>query len=121
MNPIMKRKILILLAIFFLAVSCGVIYLNKVILPVKIKSLIIKALEEATGKRVAIGSMRFNIFKGILIKDFSIYDEGREIIGSKEVSCTVLVFPILKEYSNLRVHLESPRIMVERAPTALLT
>ena len=60
----MKRKLLIILAALFISCAIGIFYLNKVILPQKIKILIIHNLQEYTRKKVTLQSLRFSIFKG---------------------------------------------------------
>ena len=44
------KKILAILIVIVLAVSAGIFYLNKEILPTKVRSAIVTALEDATLK-----------------------------------------------------------------------
>jgi len=94
----MKKKILITVFILFIAgvfVASAVYYLNNVFLPQKIKSLLVSGLKEKTGKEVSLGSLRFNIFKGLVLSDFKIYDNSKTLLEAKEASCSFLIFPIL--------------------------
>lgn len=75
----MKKKIIIILAILILIISLGIIYLNNVILPTKIKSLIVKGLEDATNKEVTLQSLQFSIFKGLVLRNLVIYDSEKTI------------------------------------------
>ncbi len=50
----MKKKILIIILILVVFISAGVVYLNNVVLPVKIKSLLVQGIEERTQKKASI-------------------------------------------------------------------
>lgn len=111
-----KRKLfLIIAAAIVLFSSAGIIYLNKVILPTEIKSLIVQGLEGATQERVSLGSVQFNIFKGLVLRDLTINEGPKALIRIKEGSCTFLFFPIFKK--NLifpSIKLVSPEVFLER-------
>jgi len=79
-----KKNIIILFISFIILASATIFYLNKVVLPIKIKSLIIKGIQEATGKKVNLDSVQFNIFKGLVIKNLVISDGAKAIISLKE-------------------------------------
>ncbi len=93
----MKKKILALLLIFIILIASGVIYLNKVILPTKIQSLIVSALKQKTAKDVSLGSLQFSIFKGLVLRELKVYDDKKTLLNIKEASCTFLIFPIFKK------------------------
>jgi len=109
------KKISIILLFLLILISGGIIYLNKVVLPVKIKALIIEAVEKQTGKRASLESVRFNLFKGLVLSGLNLYDGQKKLIGTKEASCSFLILPILKEkkiYQNtisLYIHLPRSR------------
>jgi len=111
------KKIVIIAAAVILAISAWIFYLNEKVLPVKIKSRIINDLEGITGKKVLIGSVKFNIFKGLVLSDLIIRDEETAVINVKEASCPVFILPLLKKQVIMpRLTLESPEIFVERRP-----
>ena len=83
--------------VFIALGGAGLIYLNKVILPVKIKTLIIQNIEKQTGKKAGLESVQFNIFKGLVLTNLNLYDGQKKLIGIKEASCSFLILPILKE------------------------
>lgn len=115
-----KRKILrfaaLTLFLFILLGSLGIIYLNKVAIPLKLKSLIIKNLEVITQKKVSLGSVRFNLFKGLILNDLILYDGQKELIKVKNAACSFLILPILKEKKVFipRIALDEPKIFLER-------
>lgn len=93
----------------------GIIYLNRVLLPTRIKSLIIDNLQEATQKKVALEELRFSIFKGLVLRDLKIYDDKRVIVSLKEGSCAFLILPVFKKRIIIPVlKLKSPEIFLER-------
>ncbi len=109
------KRILITLILIILAVAAGIFYLNKAILPTKIKAEIVNGLENVTGKKVLLGSVRFSIFKGLVLKDLIIRDDLNAIINVKEAHCRFLVLPLLnKRIVISRLVFESPDIFIER-------
>lgn len=111
----MKKKLLLALIVLILIISIGTVYLNKVILPTKIKALIILSLQEATGKKVTLESLQFNIFKGLVLKNLVIYDEQKTLARVKESSCSVFFLPIFRKQiiiPSLRIN--SARILLVR-------
>jgi hypothetical protein len=93
----MKNKIFLIVFILALVVSMGIFYLNNVILPTKIKTLVISGLKDITGKEVSLETLRFNIFKGLVLRNLVIYDDIETLLSLKEGSCRFLIIPILKK------------------------
>ena len=113
----MKKKILIAVFILIFIISGGIIYLNSVVLPTRIKSLVIKGIEEQTAKKVSLDSLQFNIFKGLVLRNLVIEDGGKKIISAREVSCSFLLLPIFKKTIIIpSVTIKSPAIILERLP-----
>lgn len=111
------KKIVIVLVILILAISAGAFYINGVFLPKKIKALIVEGLEEATGKKAILGSVSFNIFKGLVLRDLIIYDGNVAVLNSKEVSAVVLIWPVFKRQIIVpALMINSPDLFVERRP-----
>lgn len=110
----MKRIAIISIIILAILFS-GVIYLNQVILPVKIKSLIINTIEKQTGKDVALKSLEFNIFKGLVLRNLVISDKQRVILSTREASCAILIWPIFKKQIIIPgINFKAPYIYLER-------
>jgi hypothetical protein len=85
----MKKTIVIIvvLVLITLTLLAGLAYLNNLFLPKRVQGLIIKSIEEATGKKVSLASLKINIFKGVVLEDLIIYDKEDTLISIKEVSC----------------------------------
>ncbi len=111
----MKKKLLLVFIILVLFSSAGITYLNRVILPVKIKSLIIDSLKEQTQKEVSLQSIQFSIFKGLVLRGLVIYDDKETIVNLKEGSCAFLILAIFK--GNIIIpalRLKSLEVFLER-------
>ncbi|MDP2913724.1 MAG: DUF748 domain-containing protein [Candidatus Omnitrophota bacterium] len=113
----MKKKIFIIFIILVVTISGIITYLNLKILPTKIKALIVGGLEEATQKKVILGSVSLNIFKGLVLRDLIIYDGNVAIFNAKETSCVFLILPVFKKEIIIPyVTIRSPELFVERLP-----
>lgn len=99
----LKKIITSVLIILSLGIFAGLFYLNEVFLPTNIKASIVRNIEDATGKKVLLDSLRFSIFKGLVLERLIIYDDKNVILNIKKISC---------RFSSIRV--ESPVILAER-------
>ena len=109
------RKFLIILIAVILAVFAGIFYLNQAASSAKIKAAIVNNLQTATGKKVLLGSVRFDIFKGLVLKDLIIRDDINAIVNVRKARCSFLIMPFFnKEIVISRLILESPDIFIER-------
>ncbi len=111
----MKKKLFFTLIILIALISAGIIYLNNVILPTKIKALIINSLQEKTREKVSIESLQFSIFKGLVLKNLVIYDDKIPMVSLKEGSCTFLIWPFFKKMIIIpSLSLKYPQVFLER-------
>ena len=93
----LRGKFFISALILILLAALATVYLNQVLLPKKIKALIIQGIEDQIQKKVSLKELKFSIFKGIVLKDLYIYDDKETILTVKEASCTFLPQPIFKK------------------------
>ncbi len=109
------KKFLIITAFLVLIVFCALIYLNKFFLPGKIKSIIVSSLAQQTRKNVTLGSLEFNIFKGLVLHELVISDNQNVILSTREASCAVFILPIFKKQIIIpSINLKGPYIFLER-------
>lgn len=109
------KKFIIITLILFLILTAGIIYLNKVILPVKVKALIVETLKKQTGKDVALKSVEFSLFKGLILTDLVISDTQNVILSTRQATASVFIWPIFKKQIIIPgVTLKSPYIFLER-------
>lgn len=109
------KKVLIILLVLFLLLAGGLIYLNRVFLPTKIKSLIVNGLQEKTDKEVTLEALNFSIFKGLVINNLVISDKEEVIAKIEKASCGFLFFPIFKKTFLIpTLKIESAFLFLER-------
>ncbi|MCA9407043.1 MAG: hypothetical protein KC684_10930, partial [Candidatus Omnitrophica bacterium] len=70
-----KRLIYILLALTMLG-TIAFFYINNILLPVKVKKMIIQNAPDQIHRTVDIGNIRFSPFKGLVFQDIRIYEKG---------------------------------------------
>jgi len=112
-------KKIILLTIFAIVIilAAGIIYLNNVILPTKVKSWIVSSISEQTQKKVTLDSVSINILRGLTLRNLTIYDDNKAVISVKEASCGFFVIPILQKRLIIPfVDIRSPAVFLERLP-----
>jgi hypothetical protein len=90
-----------------LLITCGVLffitaltfYLNRVIFPQLIKKIAVERIQEAIKRRVEIGDIRFNWFKGFIIDKVKIYElDPKDAVFAQadQVSFGIVFFPGFK-------------------------
>jgi hypothetical protein len=112
-----KKNIFLSLFLFLvLATASGVVYLDKVYLPVKIKTSLTKGLQEALHYNVDIAKINFNLINGIVIHDIFVYDKIKDkentILYIKQASFHLLYLPLLKDQKVIIpiLHIYSPEL-----------
>jgi len=111
----MKKIIIKMLIALMLAFAAFIYYLNSFLLPTKIKALLVSEMEYATGKKVALRTVEFDILRGIVLKDLSIYDDSGVIINIKEISSLILILPIFQKQIFIPVvNVKSPEVYAVR-------
>ena len=92
----MKKIILSILILIVISISATAVYLNTVVLPVKVRDIVQKSLEDASGKSVSIGQVRVSLISGLLLRDVSIGDSASTMLSAKEVSLRPFLLPFFK-------------------------
>ncbi len=101
----MTKKLIHVLVFFTAVIAAAALYIGAITLPVKINTMIIEGLEKATGKKVLIGSMKFNIIEGLALEDLVVYDRNAIIVWAKRASCGIPLYAVT---------IDSAAIYVER-------
>lgn len=115
MNNFYKKIILLIVVFSVLSISCGIYYLNSVLLPTTVKTVMIDEVEAFTQKKFYLSSLKFSIFKGIVMTGPVLYGDGKIVFTAKEISFSFL--PMLffkKEILVPSMKIESPKILIER-------
>ena len=109
------KKFILIAVILFLILFGATAYLNKILLPKKIKSLLISTLAQQTGKNVTLKSLEFSIFKGLVLRDLVISDGQNVILSTRQATCTIFIWPIFKKQIIIpSINLQTPYIFLER-------
>jgi len=109
------KKFIIIALIVILFVSGVLVYLNKFFLPGKIKSVIVSTLAQQTRKEVSLGSLEFNIFKGLILRDLVISDKQNVILSTRQANCAIFIWPVFRKQIIIpSINLKSPYIFLER-------
>ncbi len=109
------KKLIIITIILFLVLSGAIVYLNKVILPQKIKALITSTLKKQTGNDVTLKSLEFSLFKGLILRDLVMTDKQNVILSTRQANCSIFIWPIFKKQIIIpSITLKSPYIFLER-------
>jgi len=112
-----KKIIFGILIALALSIFAGIFYLNEVVIPAYLKRSVVEEIETATQKKVLLGSLRFSIFQGMVLKRLVLYDDTNIILDVKEASCALLVMPFFKKDIIIpMIRLKSPTILLERRP-----
>lgn len=115
----MRKRIFIIPAVLMLFIAAGIIYLNRVFLPQKIKSIVIKSIEGQTRRKVTLASLRFNLFKGLVLTGLEIIDGDRKVLTVEEADCSFLLWPFFKKQLIIpSIIIRSPRLYLERKEDA---
>lgn len=111
------KKILIILLVLAVIFTAGFIYLNKVVIPTKIKSLVVKKIEDATQKKVKLDSLRLNILGGLVLTNLVISDDKEALLSVKNASFNFLIWPFFKKKIIIpSISIESPVLFLKRNP-----
>ena len=95
-----KKAILVLCTVLFFLTALT-FYLNRVIFPRLIKRIAIERIEEAIKRKVEIGSIHLNWFKGFIIDRIKIYEKAPNdavFAQADQVSFGILFFPGFKHH-----------------------
>ncbi|MDP8212702.1 MAG: AsmA family protein [Candidatus Zapsychrus exili] len=98
MKPIRKRILFIILA-FVMLLTIAYLYINKIFLPVKFKSIVKQKGSEFLNRQLDVEEITFDIIKGITAKNIRVYqkDNSGEIFASiDKLTFSFLLPPILK-------------------------
>lgn len=89
--------------------------MNQVVLPQKLKAVVIKGISDSLQKRTVLESLQFNIFKGLVLRGITVYDGDKELLKIKEASCTFLIWPFFKKQIIVpALKVRSPVLFLER-------
>lgn len=111
------KKIIVPLLLIILFLAAVVVYLNQVLLPGQAKIMLIRGIEDATGKKCQIDSLTLHIFKGLVVHGIRLLDQDQTIASAKEVDASFLFLPLFKQRLIIpELKIKSPWLLLERQP-----
>ena len=119
-EKIMKyKKIIILLCSLLFFLTALTFYLNRVIFPQLIKKIAVQQIETALKRKVEIGTIHFNWFRGIIIDKIKIYEkDSPEAVFAQadQVSFGFILIPGFQHYKIIIpfIHVRSPSVHLIR-------
>ena len=96
----MKKKLLIILGIFFILAAGAYIYLSQIFFPIKFKSILADKVEKILHRKVSVGTINFQLTKGMTLKDLTISERlpnTETFLHVDEIHLKLLFTPILKK------------------------
>ncbi|MCK9432207.1 MAG: DUF748 domain-containing protein [Candidatus Omnitrophica bacterium] len=112
-----SRRLIIAAIILFLSVFGTAVYLNKVFFPQKIKSMVVSALAEQTGRSVSIKSLEFSFFKGFVMEDLVISEGEKVVLSARRANCAIFIWPIFKKQIIIPgIRLSASYLFLQRRP-----
>ena len=115
----MKRPIIIAVVLILLfSISAGILYLNNVYLPVKVKGRLADSLSIYLNYNVEIEKLKFSPIRGVVIQNIIVYDKIRDkentILTIKEASFHILFLPLIKSRNIIIpiMHIDSPYLNI---------
>jgi len=117
-----KKIILIVLVVLVLGIGVGIFYLNKVFLPLKLKIILTQNLSNLLQRKVEIGSIRYQLFEGLIIDDLRIFEEPTQadkvFLTIKKTHFNILFLPLIKSKTIIipTIYLDSPLVNIKYKP-----
>jgi hypothetical protein len=115
----MKRKIIIgIVLILLFLIAAGILYLNNVYLPVKVKGRLANSLATLLNYNVEIEKLKYSLIRGAVIQNIVIYDKVKDkdntLLTAKEISGHILFLPLIKERKIIIpvMHIDSPNFNI---------
>src|SRR3989338_1284588 len=115
----MKRKIIIAIVLILLfLISAGILYLNNVYLPIKVKGRLANSLATLLNYNVEIEKLSYSPIRGAVLQNTVIYDKVKDkdntILTVKEISGHILFLPLIKERKIIipTMHIDSPNFNI---------
>ena len=117
LSPLIKKTALTLAIILFIF-SAGLFYVNKILLPVQMKAMAVKAAEDALHRKVSLDTLQYDPWNGLVLTGVSIAekdDPARPFIQERSVALQVLLPALLqKKIVITALRIDAPRVALTR-------
>jgi uncharacterized protein involved in outer membrane biogenesis len=117
LSPLTK-KISLAMAVIFFIFAAGLFYVNKILLPIQVKGMAIKAASDALKRDVTFDALQYSPLRGFVVTGLVVAekdDPSRAFIRAKSASAQILFFALLQKKLIIpSVRIESPEITLTR-------
>ena len=117
----LTKKISLTMAVTFFIFAAGLFYVNKILLPIQVKDMAIKAATDALHRNVTFDTLQYSPLKGFIVTDLVINekdDPSRVFLRARNASAQILFFAVLqKKLIFPSVRIDSPEINITRTGT----
>ncbi len=96
----MKKTILFLLLFFLMLAGIGYLYINNVLLSVKLKNFLTENIQKYTGRNASIEQIYYTFNKGLVVKDVQVFRKdspSKSLLKIEEISSRILLAPLFKK------------------------
>ena len=94
----MLKKTILILILISTILTVGLVYLNEVLLPTKLKDILIKKITQEIGREILISDLRYVPLKGLVITELTVFEKNQKkepFLSVKEASISILYIPAL--------------------------
>jgi len=95
-------------------------YINRFLAPTALKNVFLKSISQVVDRPVSVGSLRFNIINGFVLKDLTIYEPDgiTPFIQARRVTTSLLLVPLFKEKKIIipSIYIDSPHCIIVKKP-----
>ena len=118
------KKIIILSIILAIIISVwvGIIYLNRVFIPQKLRPLIAEKVSSQIQRKFEFGRIHYTLFKGFIIDNIRIFDESpnadKVFLNIESAHFSILFLPLLKSKNIIipAIYIDSPSANIKYKP-----
>ena len=113
----MLRKILLVIIIVLILITVATLAIDRFLLPSKVKDLLVDSLSKQTQKSVKLETVEFSIFRGLVLKNLTIYDKDTTFLTVKDADCSFLPLPFFKKEIIIPwININQAQAYLERQP-----
>ncbi|MDD3374446.1 MAG: AsmA-like C-terminal region-containing protein [Candidatus Omnitrophica bacterium] len=99
-NDAMLKKTILLLILIFAILTTGLAYLNEVLLPKKLKNILIEKITQKIGRDVLISDLHYVPLKGLVLTKLKIFEKNQKkepFLSVEEASISIFYIPALMQ------------------------
>ena len=119
--PMKKLYIFFIIMIVLAVLLFGLkVYVNRVLIPVKLRAIIVKSIQDITKQEAEIDTLSFGFTRGFVFKGVRIYDGPKEnnafLFSAERINFGVVIVPSFKKIAVMipSVNIKKPYLSIKR-------